>query len=118
MKLLIKFMMPSFVHLAMRYIHIRLVRPLMVVAIVIAIESASLPFASAALTNDNPMADGGNANGFDMAPETTLAVVNAAVEKIPTTIPPGPFAPTWDSLKENYQVPQWFVGAKFGLFMH
>src|ERR1039457_7017532 len=103
---------------AMRYIHIRLMRPLVVVAIAFAIQPASLPCVSAALTNDNSMADGGNANGFDMAPETTLAVVNAAVTMIPTKIPTGPFAPTWDSLKENYKVPQWFVGAKFGLFMH
>jgi hypothetical protein len=64
------------------------------------------------------MADGGNATDYDMAPETTLAVVNAANAMIPTPNPPGPFQPTWDSLKENYKVPQWFAGAKFGLFMH
>ena len=71
-----------------------------------------------AQTNSNPMADGGNATDYDMAPETTLAVVNAANAMIPTSNPPGPFQPTWDSLKENYRVPQWFIGAKFGLFMH
>ena len=38
------------------------------------------------------MADGGNANDFDMAPETTLAVVNAAVAHDSDAIPPGPFA--------------------------
>ncbi len=37
---------------------------------------------------------------------------------IPTKLPPGPFQPTWESLKENYQVPRWFAEAKFGLFMH
>ena len=67
---------------------------------------------------NNPMADGGNSQGYDMAPETRLEVVEAAVAQIPTKLPPGPFQPTWDSLKENYRVPQWFVGAKFGLFMH
>ena len=66
----------------------------------------------------NPMADGGNSTGYDMAPETTLQVVEAAVAMIPTKNPPGPFQPTWDSLKENYQVPKWFAEAKFGLFMH
>jgi alpha-L-fucosidase len=71
-----------------------------------------------AQTNSNPMADGGNAKDYDMAPETTLPVVEAANAMIPTPNPPGPFQPTWDSLKENYRVPQWFVGAKFGLFMH
>jgi hypothetical protein len=29
------------------------------------------------------------------------------------TIPDGPFDPTWESL-ERYQVPQWYVDAKFG----
>jgi alpha-L-fucosidase len=73
--------------------------------------------ATAAQTN-NPMADGGNASDYDMAPETTLEVVNAAVAQIPTKLPPGPFQPTWNSLKANYEVPKWFIGAKFGLFMH
>ena len=77
----------------------------------------ALALAVCAQTN-NPMADGGNANGYDMAPETRLEVVNAAVAMIPTPLPPGPFQPTWESLKANYRVPQWFVGAKFGLFMH
>jgi len=64
------------------------------------------------------IAAGGNANDFDMAPETRLAVVQAAVDTLTNALPPGPFQPTWDSLKANYHVPQWFVGAKFGLFMH
>jgi alpha-L-fucosidase len=62
--------------------------------------------------------EGGNSAGFDMAPETTLAVVEAAVRQIPTKIPTGPFQPTWQSLQANYKVPDWFIGAKFGLFMH
>ena len=77
----------------------------------------TLALAASAQTN-NPLADGGNSQGFDMAPETRLEVVEAAVTQIPTKLPPGPFQPTWESLKENYRVPQWFVGAKFGLFMH
>jgi alpha-L-fucosidase len=67
----------------------------------------------------NIMASGGNAEtGYDMAPETRLEVVEAAVAMIPTKLPAGPFQPTWESLKENYRVPQWFYEAKFGLFMH
>jgi alpha-L-fucosidase len=66
----------------------------------------------------NPMAAGGNADNYDMAPETRLEVVQAAVALIPSGIPPGPVEPNWDSLKANYHVPQWFVDAKFGLFMH
>ena len=79
----------------------------------------SLPILCLALgarAQTNPMAEGGNATGYDMAPETRLEVVQAAVAHHP--LPPGPFQPTWDSLKANYRVPQWFAGAKFGLFMH
>lgn len=32
-------------------------------------------------------------------------------------IPDGPFAPTWDSLK-NYQTPNWYQDGKFGIFIH
>jgi alpha-L-fucosidase len=64
------------------------------------------------------LAAGGNSPGYDMAPETRLEVVEAAVAQIPTALPPGPFQPTWDSLKANYRVPAWFYEAKFGLFMH
>lgn len=63
-------------------------------------------------------AEGGNSPGFDMAPETRLEVVEAAVKAIPEKIPAGPFQPTWESLKEHYQVPAWFYQAKFGIFMH
>ncbi len=31
--------------------------------------------------------------------------------------PLGPFEPTWDSL-ERYQVPEWYLDAKFGIFIH
>lgn len=64
------------------------------------------------------MADGGNSPGYDMALETNLKVVEAANSMIPTKNPPGPFQLTWDSLKQNYRVPRWFIEAKFGLFMH
>jgi alpha-L-fucosidase len=62
--------------------------------------------------------EGGNTLGFDMAPETNLAVVNAALKQIPVKTAPGPVQPGWDSLKQNYKVPDWFIGAKFGIFMH
>jgi alpha-L-fucosidase len=67
----------------------------------------------------NPLlASGGNASDYDMAPETRLSVVQAAVAAIPDKIPPGPVSPTWESLKAYYKVPSWFNEAKFGLFMH
>ena len=62
--------------------------------------------------------EGGNSMGFDMAPETNLAVVNGAVQQIPVRTAPGPVKPNWDSLKQNYEVPDWFRGAKFGIFIH
>lgn len=34
-----------------------------------------------------------------------------------TSNPPGPFTPSWDSL-ENWQVPDWYLDAKFGIFIH
>jgi alpha-L-fucosidase len=71
-----------------------------------------------AQTDTNAIADGGNSSGYDMAPETRLEVVEAAVTNILTKLPPGPFQPSWESLKANYRVPQWFGDAKFGLFMH
>src|ERR1035441_8915886 len=62
--------------------------------------------------------EGGNSLGFDMAPETSQRVVEDAVKQIPAPMAPGPVKPTWDSLRENYAVPSWFKGAKFGIFMH
>jgi alpha-L-fucosidase len=33
-------------------------------------------------------------------------------------IPPGPFVPTWDSLRAGYQTPAWLMDGKFGIFLH
>jgi len=33
-------------------------------------------------------------------------------------IAPGPFAPTWASLEQNYALPDWYRDAKFGIWMH
>jgi alpha-L-fucosidase len=64
--------------------------------------------------------EAGNATDFDMAPETTPTVVDAAVKQIHAKVKPAPgqVKPTWQSIKANYKVPEWFKGAKFGLFMH
>jgi len=66
----------------------------------------------------NVLGSGGNADGYDMAPETRAEVVAAAAAAIPDKIPAGPYSPEWDSLKAHYKVPTWFNDAKFGLFMH
>jgi alpha-L-fucosidase len=51
----------------------------------------------------------------DPIPETSVPtiIVNTRTEPIA----PGKFQPTWDSLKQ-YQVPDWFRNAKFGIWAH
>ena len=46
-------------------------------------------------------------------PRKTLSLPNGA-----KPIPKEKFEPTWDSIKNNYRTPQWFVDAKFGIMMH
>lgn len=67
---------------------------------------------------NNAILEQGNDPGYDMAPETNIAVVEAAAKSIKTKVSDGPFKPTWESLEANYQVPAWYTGAKFGLCMH
>ena len=50
-------------------------------------------------------------------PHTTPEIV-AQAAAAGAKIPPGPVQPSWDSLRVNYQVPEWFRDAKFGIFMH
>ena len=50
-------------------------------------------------------------------PQVTPEIV-AAAAAAKTPVAPGPFQPTWDSIRANYTVPQWFVDAKFGITMH
>ena len=32
--------------------------------------------------------------------------------------PSGPFTDSWESLRDNYKTPQWFIEGKFGIFIH
>lgn len=73
--------------------------------------------AAAGRATRSPIAAGGNDPGLDMAPDTRLEVVQAAVAAAPK-IPDGPVKPNWDSLKAHYRVPPWYTEAKFGLMMH
>jgi alpha-L-fucosidase len=84
----------------------------------IAVIFVTVLIGSSTQVNAQCAGEGGNSLGFDMAPETSQRVVEGAVRRIPTPMAPGPVRPTWDSLKENYKVPSWFRGAKFGIFMH
>lgn len=51
------------------------------------------------------------------------ALIGAALPDIAqaqsfTDIAPGPFKPDWESLKAQYQAPDWFRDAKFGIWAH
>ena len=43
--------------------------------------------------------------------------VARALADIGSVVSEGPFDPTWDSL-EDYEIPQWYKDAKFGIFIH
>jgi len=43
--------------------------------------------------------------------------VAGAVAQLPP-LPAGPYKPTWESIRVNYQYPEWFRNAKFGIYMH
>lgn len=55
-------------------------------------------------------------NPFGMGPPTTPPIVDAAAATAPVI--PGPCQPTWESLRSNYRVPQWYIDAKFGITLH
>jgi alpha-L-fucosidase len=55
--------------------------------------------------------------GFGMGPPATPEIV-AAAAAAKTPVAQGPFEPTWDSIREHYKVPRWFMDGKFGLFLH
>jgi alpha-L-fucosidase len=53
-----------------------------------------------------------------MGPPATAAIVAASDKAVTKPMAPGPFAPTWESIQQNYKTPDWFEDAKFGIFMH
>jgi alpha-L-fucosidase len=53
-----------------------------------------------------------------MGPPATPAIVAAAMANVTTAMAAGPVKPEWDSIFANYETPNWFADAKFGLFMH
>jgi alpha-L-fucosidase len=50
-------------------------------------------------------------------PRDTPEMVAAALKDIPAP-PPGPYQETWESIQQNYNDPDWFRDAKFGIYMH
>ena len=47
-------------------------------------------------------------------PRITIKLPNGRAADIPK----GPFVASWESIKDNYTIPEWFQDAKFGIFMH
>src|SRR6266542_2155546 len=43
--------------------------------------------------------------------------IASAMERVERVAAQGPFRPEWKSL-ESYQVPDWYMDAKFGIFIH
>jgi alpha-L-fucosidase len=50
--------------------------------------------------------------------ESPVAPAAAAVAPSAHVIADGPFQSTWESLVQNYQCPEWFRDAKFGIWAH
>lgn len=48
------------------------------------------------------------------AQRVTIPVSRQQLEQSPE----GPFEATWKSLEQNYRTPEWFMDAKFGIFIH
>src|SRR5665647_1155672 len=47
-----------------------------------------------------------------------LATVDSSGTNVVHDIASGPFQPTWESLTSQYQTPDWFRDAKFGIWAH
>lgn len=61
-----------------------------------------------------PLADSRPEDSVPMADSTSFQEV-----KLDLPVTPGPFAPTWESIEENYPgTPDWLRDAKFGLWVH
>lgn len=50
----------------------------------------------------------------DPPPRVTIELPNGRA----ADIPPGPYTDSWESIRDNYETPQWFIDGKFGIFMH
>ena len=55
-----------------------------------------------------------NSNNRPNTPRVTANLPGGKAAAIPS----GPYSPTWQSIKDNYTVPEWFLDDKFGIFIH
>lgn len=50
----------------------------------------------------------------DVPPRKTITLPGGHAADYPS----GPYADNWESVRDNYKVPQWFIDGKFGIFIH
>lgn len=55
---------------------------------------------------------------FAMAQGTLAQTYQVPVSEADEPMMKGTFKPTWESLENNYKVPDWFKNAKFGIWAH
>ena len=54
-------------------------------------------------------------NAQQLPPErVTIDVPQDAINSLPV----GPYNDSWESIKDNYSTPEWFIDGKFGIFIH
>lgn len=63
--------------------------------------------------NQPPAAGARRSGRAALSPEIALKAATADPQ-----LPAGLVLPTWESLKANYQIPEWLKDAKFGIFIH
>ena len=87
--------------------------------------AATLPMLLLFAADTNAPDPNALAAGASTAPApATAPMVVLPPAPTPIIAPPGfgvaagPFQPTWESLGSNYQVPEWFRDAKFGIWAH
>jgi len=56
--------------------------------------------------------------GHKFVPKLFPAEIEARLAAIGVVAKRGPFQPTWRSITNTFQTPQWYQDAKFGLFIH
>ena len=55
---------------------------------------------------------------WGMSPHATPEQVRAALEMAKVPDVPGPVEATWQSVHDNYRIPDWMVNGKLGIFIH
>jgi len=68
-----------------------------------------------AMAGGLPVESKGN---WGMSPHATPEQVTAALKTAKAPVVQGPVAETWQSIHDNYKIPDWMVDGKLGIFIH